>query len=89
MIKECVSCGSKNIRLFKNGPHNQLKCVDCDKHNGFIKKENVGLYTKGDTNTQDEMNKVKLNKDISSLKREFKEIHFKLDLIIDHLGIKE
>ena len=90
----CNMCDSKICRVLDSGPHKKLVCVECGGHVKFISKKDLEEYRNtewaGSTaacwptdgmswSETNEVTKIDL----------LKEINFRLDLIMDHLNIKE
>ena len=38
-MNQCKYCGFKNLDVRQNGPHMELYCTDCGKHQAFVKQE--------------------------------------------------
>ena len=85
---KCKKCGSKNLvvnqEMFKDGsgPHSRCTCKDCGAFYGFLGKDEKKRFA-------GEILDGILEPDIkvkSSIK--LKDLDFKLDLILDHLGVK-
>jgi len=74
--KNCKKCGSNNGILNKNGPHTKLSCNHCGSYIKFVSKNE---YNKLIEDNGMEDNGMEGN--------DIDEINFKLDLILDHLGI--
>ena len=75
--KECQHCGKFEYGVIAaSGPHMRLNCNECGKFIKFVKKTEIYEYI-------DEPKEPEEDPDI------LKEINFKLDLILDHLGIRK
>ena len=88
---ECYRCNKiVAAKLYKakfkkgTGHHNRLDCTECGKFIKFIGSDELDEISPGWEEMIDFKNKKKISDDRSILA----EISFKLDLIIDHLGIK-
>lgn len=73
LSEKCNKCGSTSGRIDQSGPHRKLSCFDCGNYIKMIGKAEVFIPEHTD----------------EDIKEIVKEINFKLDVIIDHLGIKE
>lgn len=71
---ECKYCGCPETDIYTNGPHYELICTSCNKHLQFISK---GML--------DSLPDIGKEKEEVTLET----INFKLDLILEHLGITE
>ena len=43
---KCENCGSEELYLIEQGPHIAIRCVDCNKWLGWVKKSNLPYYIK-------------------------------------------
>ena len=89
---ECYRCNKiVSARLYKvgfkkgTGFHNRLDCTECGKFIKFIGSSELDKISPGWRGKIEFKNKKKVSEDKSILS----EINFKLDLIIDHLGIEK
>ena len=72
---KCGRCDEETTaNVVKSGPHNKLVCSKCKQYIKFI--------------SNDELESCVSMEDYKSDPNLIKEIVFKLDLILDHLGIK-
>lgn len=46
LIVKCENCGSEELYLIEQGPHIAIRCVDCNKWLGWVKKSNLPYYIK-------------------------------------------
>jgi DNA transposition AAA+ family ATPase len=74
----CKKCGHYKGIINKNGPHIKLSCDYCGSYIKFISKNEYNALI-----IDNEEQKNQTDDDIMN------EINFKLDLILDHLGIRE
>ena len=87
---KCRKCGSTDLvvkqEMFRDGsgPHSRCSCVECGSFYGFLGKEEKKKFAGQVLDGIIEPEKDKFGN--SSVK--LKDLDFKLDLIIDHLGIK-
>ena len=73
---KCFKCEKEvTVNVIKAGPHNKLVCSECKAYIKFI--------------SNDELESCLSMMDFKSNSTLIDEIVFKLDLIIDHLGIKD
>lgn len=73
-LNEECTCGSTIGYVEQSGPHNKLYCEKCKRYIKFI--------------SQKELNKLSPVAGGVPEQITLEEINFKLDLILDHLGIK-
>lgn len=75
----CPNCGVKDTgEIVISGPSFKLSCNTCMKYIKFVGKKDTFQYISVDVEEDD----IIVNKDMLN------EINFKLDLILDHLGIR-
>lgn len=75
LINECA-CGSKYGNIEQGSTHKKLTCAECLRFIKFVGKHEHYRQV------------IEEEKEAEALEDTFKEINFKLDLILDHLGIK-
>ena len=78
MDRACKYCKSINGQIEFKEPHNKLSCGECGKYIKFISDSDAAFLEWVD---KESAPKQQNNSTIQ-------EINFKLDLVLDHLGIK-
>ena len=73
---KCKKCGHSNLVIVDSGPHKKLICNDCLGFQKFLPKGQAKGFEQIQKKT------LRPTNDIDG-------VHFKLDLILDYLGIKE
>ena len=74
---KCKKCGSSDLVVVDSGPHKKLICNECLGFQKFLPHGQA----KGFEQIQKKRSVVKSKGDLAG-------VHFKLDLILDHLGVK-
>jgi hypothetical protein len=82
----CKYCASEKGKIIQAGPHRKLICGACNKYLKFVGEaefQNIVRLNQYPSNMHDDLIEN------TGFDQAMGEINFKLDLIIDHLNIKE
>lgn len=87
----CKYCGSEKGKVFQAGPHRKLVCGACGKYLRFLNKASFSFLVQSDVTAAKVQSRLEepLDEPLDVDRMSLDEINFKLDLILDHLNIKE
>ena len=87
---KCKKCSSDDLVIVDSGPHSKVICGECWTFQKFIPKNIAdNLHQIKISQANDILDSIPEDEGGKSEIKYLEEIYFKLDLILDHLGITE